>query len=243
MKPSHTTNHSSRGTHDPDQASRRRTTADRDRSGLRRHRRARRGGQATTAPDGDKGVIAFSYGNESAGIYPIVAGPARIQAEARGYQFLEGSANGDCEQQVSDIENFVVQQVDAIVVLPLCGVDPLAPVLADAKAAGIKVVGYSTEIPGGDGAIVYQNKQGAQAVADEALRWLDESYSGDPDNFTWALYTYDQCGAPCTDRTDTIRDRPSRRPGCSPSRPRRSTRRPGSTPPKRSSSRSRTWRC
>jgi ribose transport system substrate-binding protein len=162
--------------------------------------------QATTAPDGDKGVIAFSYGNESAGIYPIVAGPARIQAEARGYQFVEGSANGDCEQQVSDIENFVVQQVDAIVVLPLCGVDPLAPVLADATAAGIKVVGYSTEIPGGDGAIVYQNTQGAQAVADEALRWLDENYTGDPDNFTWALYTYDQCGAPCTDRTDTIRD-------------------------------------
>src|SRR4029079_14350227 len=118
--------------------------------------------QATTAPDGDKGVIAFSYGNESAGIYPIVAGPARIQAEARGYQFLEGSANGDCEQQVSDIENFVVQQDDAIVVLPLCGVDALATALPAATAAGIKVVGYSPEIPGGDGAIVYQNKQGAE---------------------------------------------------------------------------------
>jgi ribose transport system substrate-binding protein len=162
--------------------------------------------QATTAPAGAKGVIAFSYGNESAGIYPIVAGPARIQAEARGYEFVEGSANGDCEQQVRDLENFVVQQVDAIVVLPLCGVDPITPVLADAKAAGIKIVGYSTEVPDGDGAIVYQNVEGAQALADEALRWLDEEFTGDVADFSWALYTYDQCGTACTDRTDPIRD-------------------------------------
>ena len=81
------------------------------------------------------------------GIYPIVAEPARIQAESHGYEFLEGSANGDCDQQVRDVENFVAQEVDAIVVLPLCGVDPLTPVLEDATAAGITVVGYSTEVP------------------------------------------------------------------------------------------------
>ena len=46
-----------------------------------------------------KGTIAFSYGNETAGIYPIVAGPARLQAEARGYEFIEGAANGDCPKQ------------------------------------------------------------------------------------------------------------------------------------------------
>jgi ABC-type sugar transport system substrate-binding protein len=161
---------------------------------------------ATTEPASPGGgVIAFSYGNESAGIYPIVAGPARIQAEARGYEFVEGSANGDCEQQVRDVENFVVQEVDAIVVLPLCGVDPLVPVLEQAREAGIHTVGYSTELPEGDGAIVYQNVAGAEALAAEALRWLEEDYTGDPENFTWALFTYDQCGTACTDRTDPIR--------------------------------------
>ena len=159
----------------------------------------------TTPSGGSKGTIAFSYGNESAGIYPIVAGPARIEAEARGYEFIEGAANGDCDQQVKDVENFVVQQVDAIVVLPLCGVEPLEPVLADAKAAGIKVVGYSTEVPGGDGAIVYKNVEGAEATAAEAIRWINEDYTGDKANFAWALFTYDQCGQACTDRTDPIR--------------------------------------
>jgi ribose transport system substrate-binding protein len=163
---------------------------------------------ATTEAAGDgesKGVIAFSYGNESAGIYPIVAEPAKIQAEARGYEFVEGSANGDCDQQVRDVENFVAQGVDAIVVLPLCGVEPLEPVLEEAAAAGIKLVGYSTEIPNGDAAIVYKNVEGAEALAAEAIRWFNEDFAGDKENFTWALYTYDQCGTACTDRTDPIR--------------------------------------
>ena len=161
-------------------------------------------GTNATAPGG-RGVIAFSYGNESAGIYPIVAGPARTEAEARGYKFIEGSANGDCDKQVKDLENFVVQKVAAIVVLPLCGVEPLKPVMADAKKAGIKVVGYSTELSGGDGAIVYKNVDGANAVAAEAVRWYNNDFKGDKTKFAWALFTYDQCGKACTDRTDPIR--------------------------------------
>lgn len=156
-------------------------------------------------PMEEGGTIAFSYGNETAGIYPIVAGPARIQAEDRGYEFLEGAANGDCEQQVQDVENFVTQGVDAIVVLPLCGVEPLQPVLDQAEEAGIPVVGYSTEVPTGDGALVYSNIQGAEELANEALRWLEEDFTGDPENFSWVLFTFDQCGSACTERTDPIR--------------------------------------
>ena len=156
--------------------------------------------------DSSKGTIAFSYGNETAGIYPIVAGPARIQAESRGYEFVEGAANGDCEQQVQDVENFIVQQVDAIVVLPLCGVEPLQPTIDKAKEAGIVVVGYSTEVPNGDAAIVYQNVAGAEKVANEALRWLEEDFTGDRNDFSWVLFTFDQCGSACTQRTDPIRD-------------------------------------
>ena len=152
-----------------------------------------------------KGTIAFSYGNEGSGIYPIVADPARLEAERRGYEWVEGSANGDCEKQVQDIEGFVAAGVDAIVFLPLCGIDPYLPVVQSAKEAGIVVVGYSTAIPGGDSSIVYANIDGARAVAAEALRWLEEDFTGDPETFSWALFTFDQCGMACTDRTDPIR--------------------------------------
>ena len=98
-------------------------------------------------PMEEPGTIAFSFGNEQVGIYKIVVGPARLQAEARGYGFLEGAANGDCDAQVRDVENFVVQDVDAIVVVPICGIDALIPTLEDAEAKGIVVVGYASEIP------------------------------------------------------------------------------------------------
>ena len=152
-----------------------------------------------------KGTIAFSFGNEVAGIYPLVADPARLEAERRGYDWLEGSANGDCDKQVQDIEGFVAAGADAIVFLPLCGVAPYLPVVQSAKEAGIVVVGYSTAVPGGDSSIVYANIAGARAVAAEALRWLKEDFTGDPATFSWALFTFDQCGMACTDRTDPIR--------------------------------------
>ncbi len=160
--------------------------------------------QAMAEPE-SRGTIAFSYGNEGSGIYPIVADPARLEAERRGYEWIEGSANGDCEKQVQDIEGFVAAGVDAIVFLPLCGVDPYLPVVQSAKDAGIVIVGYSTAIPGGDSSIVYANIDGARAVAAEALRWLEEDFTGDPSTFSWALFTFDQCGVACTDRTDPIR--------------------------------------
>ena len=160
--------------------------------------------EAMAEPE-SKGTIAFSYGAEHSGIYPIVADPARLEAERRGYEWLEGSANGDCDKQVQDMEGFVAAGVDAIVFLPLCGVDPYLPTVQAAKDAGIVIVGYSTAIPGGDSSIVYANIDGARAVAAEALRWLEEDFTGDRETFSWALFTFDQCGMACTDRTDPLR--------------------------------------
>lgn len=160
----------------------------------------------TTEPAPEsRGTIGFSYGAENSGIYPIVADPAAIEAERRGYDWIEGSANGDCDKQVQDIEGMIAAGIDALVFLPLCGIETYEVVVQQAKDAGIVVIGYSTAIPGGDAAIVYANVDGARAVAAEALRWLDEDFTGDRDTFTWALFTFDQCGVACTDRTDPIR--------------------------------------
>lgn len=169
---------------------------------------------SSAAPEG--GTLAFSYGNESAGIYPIVAKPAKTEAESRGFTFVEGSANGDCDKQVQDLENFVTQQVSAIVVLPICGVEPVTPVLKEAKDAGITIVGYSQAVPSGDGAIVYKNVEGAQALAQNAIDWYNNDFTGDKSDFSWVLYTYDQCGQPCTDRTDPIREAITKATGVKP---------------------------
>jgi ribose transport system substrate-binding protein len=134
-----------------------------------------------------------------------VANPARIEAERRGYEFVEGAADGDCDKQVADLEGFITQGVLGITFLPLCGPDPYVGVTQQAKDAGIFVVGYSTAVQGGDAAIIYDNATGGQDLANEAIRWVNEDYTGDIADFTWALFTFDQCGRACTDRTDTIR--------------------------------------
>lgn len=151
------------------------------------------------------GTIAFSYGNESSGIYPIVEKPAKQEAQKRGYKFIEGSANGDCNKQVNDLQNFITQRVSAIVVLPLCGSGALKSTLKQAHDAGIKIVGYSQAVPSGDAAIVYKNVDGANAVAQNAISWYKANFAGDKSKFSWVLFTFDQCGKPCTDRTDPIR--------------------------------------
>lgn len=162
-------------------------------------------GGSSGASTSSKGTIAFSYGNETAGIYPLVANPAKKEAEKRGYKFIQGSASGKCEKQVQDLQNFIAQKVKAIVFLPLCGVDPYKNVIQQAKAAGIVVIGYSQSVPGGDAALTYDNIQGATDVANYAIKWYQSSYTGDKAAFKWALFTYDQCGRPCTERTDTLR--------------------------------------
>jgi len=151
-----------------------------------------------------KGVIAFSYGNETSGIYPLIADPARREAQKLGYQFIQGDADGSCTKQVQNLQDFVQLKVQAIVVLPLCGLSEVKGVLKQAEAHHIVVVGYSEPVYGSSASIQYSNVAGADAVAANAVAWYKAHFSGGQP-FSWALFTYDQCGAPCTERTDPIR--------------------------------------
>lgn len=155
--------------------------------------------------DGGGGTIAFSFGAEQNEVYPIVAEPARVTAEERGYEFVEGAAFGDCDTQVNDIEGFVARGVDAIVFLPLCGPDPYQGVAADAKEAGITLVGYFDEVPQGDAAIRGDEAQGGEILANEAIRWFEEEFTGDADDFSWVLFTNDPLPASKA-RTDRARE-------------------------------------
>ena len=155
-------------------------------------------------PDEVKGTIAFSFGAEHNEVYPVVATPARIQAESLGYEFIEGAAFGDIERQVRDIESFIARGVDAIVFLPLGGLEPYEAVVQEAKDVGIVVVGYFLEVPGADANIVGDEAQGGELLAREAVRWLNEEYTGDLEDFTWAIFTNDPLPS-AVERTDAIR--------------------------------------
>ena len=188
---------------------------------------------------GGGGTIAFSYGNESAGIYPIVANPARIEAEARGYEFLEGSANGDCDVQVQDVENFVAQEVDAIVVLPLCGPEPLDPGARRGRCRRYhrgRLLDRGARRRRSDRLPERRRRRGRGGRGDPLDQRGLHRRPGELHLGAVHLRPVRHARAP----TGPTRSGPrsSRRPASSRSRPSRSTRRPASRPPRRSCSRS-----
>lgn len=133
------------------------------------------------------GVIGFAYGFENVPIYQNVLAPAFAEAERLGYEIIEGSAYGDCDTQLANIDNMISTGVDAIVVLSMCpgGYDAH---IAAAQAAGIPFVTYLWDHPDADGRILLADEIPGTIIADRAIEWIDNTYQGAPEDFSWLVH-------------------------------------------------------
>ncbi len=162
----------------------------------------------TTEAGGETGadvecIIGFDYGNTTAAIYQNVLNFAKEEAEVRGCTLVEGSAAGDPAKQFDNVQNWVnSKSVTALVVLPLS--QQLDPILKQAQEEDIVVVGYASEQEYGDAAILYDNIETGHQLATAAIQWTNDNFADDMDAFSYAIFTYDQCGTPCTERTNTV---------------------------------------
>jgi ribose transport system substrate-binding protein len=86
-------------------------------------------------------------------------------------------AQSNAAQQVTQIENFIQQGVDAIII---CAVDAnaIADVTAKAQAAGIKVVGYTQVLQNYDAQYLVDAYNTGYANGEAAANWLNETYPG-----------------------------------------------------------------
>jgi ribose transport system substrate-binding protein len=132
-------------------------------------------------------VIGFAYGFENVPIYQNVLAPALAEAERLGFEIVEGSAQGDCEAQLADIDNMIASGVDAIVVLSMCpgGYDAQ---FGAAQAAGIAVVTYLWDHPDADGRILLADNIPGTLIADRAIEWIDNEYQGALEDFSWLVH-------------------------------------------------------
>ncbi|MEW9501708.1 D-xylose ABC transporter substrate-binding protein [Jeotgalibacillus marinus] len=71
------------------------------------------------------------------------------KAEELGAEVLVQSANGDESQQLSQVQNMLSQNIDALVIIPINS-DALSTVVDQAKSEGIPVVAYDRLINGTD---------------------------------------------------------------------------------------------
>jgi ribose transport system substrate-binding protein len=115
---------------------------------------------------------------------------AELVQEAQTYGAEEGisvnyvDATSDAAKQVTQIENFIQQGVDAIVV---CAVDAasIADVTKRAQEAGIKVVGYTQVLENYDAQYLVDAYNTGYANGEAAAGWINENYPDEP--VEWAL--------------------------------------------------------
>ncbi|GAS95304.1 periplasmic binding protein/LacI transcriptional regulator [Mycolicibacterium canariasense] len=124
-------------------------------------------------PAGDGPVkIGFSQATQQSPFYVALTDAAKQSAERDGNQLFFADANGDVTKQNNDVQDLITRGINVLVINP---VDPkgVAPSMAAAAAAGIKVVTVDRPVENGAAAFVGRdNKAMGQTVGEAAVAAL-----------------------------------------------------------------------
>jgi inositol transport system substrate-binding protein len=96
------------------------------------------------APGARPPVIGVSLLNLSSEFIVLLERALRDKAQELGVRLIINDAQRSAERQVQQVENFIAQRVDAIVLNP-CEVEASSPAVEKALAAGIPVVNVNSE--------------------------------------------------------------------------------------------------
>jgi inositol transport system substrate-binding protein len=100
--------------------------------------------QSGTAPGARPPVVGVSLLNLSSEFIVLLERALRDKAQELGVRLIINDAQRSAERQVQQVENFIAQRVDAIVLNP-CEVEASSPAVEKARAAGIPVVNVNSE--------------------------------------------------------------------------------------------------
>lgn len=127
---------------------------------------------------GETKRIAFSFPFRAVDIYKPLIDAAKAEADEQGYELLESSAGISAAEQLAEVNTWIAQGVDAIVLFSL-EPDSMAPVVDKAHEAGVEIIGYGENIPGQDGSIVFDNEQGAELIGTVTGEYINEELGGE----------------------------------------------------------------
>lgn len=136
------------------------------------------------AEEAESYKIGFSFYNLSNAVWAELVEEAVRYGEELGCEVSYVDCGQDAQKQISQIENYIMSECDAIVILPI---DPAAvvDVVEEAKAEGIHVISYSTDFEGAETNLALDPDANGQALVDMAAPFIEEKY---PDGkFTWVF--------------------------------------------------------
>ncbi len=133
------------------------------------------GAPATGELVGEGKTVGIAMPTQSSERWINDGGNMKAQLETLGYEVLLQYAEDDPQQQVSQIENFVAQQVDCLVIAAVDS-GALTTVEAQAKAAGIPIIAYDRLLMDTDAVSYYasfDNKGVGTAIANYIVKAKD----------------------------------------------------------------------
>nr|WP_165874148.1 ribose ABC transporter substrate-binding protein RbsB [Rubrobacter taiwanensis] len=128
------------------------------------------------AGDGGEGTrIALSISTLNNPFFVTLRDGAQAAADEAGVELIVADAQNDASRQQNDIQNFVTQQVDAILVNPVDS-DAVVPAVEAANQADIPVLALDRGASGGEivTTIASDNVQGGRLAGEELIRLVEE---------------------------------------------------------------------
>jgi len=157
----------------------------------------------TTAGGEDTYSVGVTFSDLGNPVWAELVQEAQTYGAENGANVNYVDAAGDSAKQVTQIENFIQQGVDAIII---CAVDAnaLVDVTQKAQAAGIKVVGYTQVLTNYDAQYLVDAYNTGYANGEAAAAWINENYA-DEAVVEWGLMDLPQFPE-IIDRANGIKD-------------------------------------
>lgn len=130
------------------------------------------GVQTASAED----AVVMSFGGSTIELWNDILVQMKPALEAEGYRLITHDPQFRVEQQVQDWRTWITQgDVKAIMGWPI-NADALVPVTAQAKEAGIPVIGYAAKWEGASAALLTTPEQDGRDIAKYAVAWIKEKH-------------------------------------------------------------------
>lgn len=128
--------------------------------------------------------IGFSFYNLSNPVWAELVDEAVSYGASLGCEVTYVDCGQDASKQISQIENFIMSECDAIVILPIDAA-AVVDIAQQAKDAGIHVLSYSTDFEGAETNLALEPDVTGAALVDMAAPFISEKY---PDGkFSWVF--------------------------------------------------------
>lgn len=129
-------------------------------------------------PQETKGTIGFSALTLTNPFFKVIADTMQEEARKHGYEVVVLSGERDAKKQAEQVNEFIVKEVDAIVLNP-CDSKSIGPAIQRANAAGIPVFTNDIKYDGDAGEVVCHvatdNYQGGKLAGEAMVKLLRET--------------------------------------------------------------------